>query len=161
MDTRTAYADGQELRPSVDQQLANCRAELGAVAHQVDRFTARLVEAERGEKIARIAAEALLRRVEDVEAHNRDLYAALGLRWGDNPFPRIRALTSVDREAVLAVARDIGTVIDVASRPSEVDENTRQMIRRLTEWRARLLAEPRGQAGAMLAGDQAREAVRR
>jgi hypothetical protein len=24
------------------------------------------------------------------------------------------------------------------------------MIRRLTEWRARLLAEPRGQAGAML-----------
>jgi hypothetical protein len=144
MDTRTALADGPELRPSIDQQLANCRAELRAVAGQVDRFTARLVQAERGEKIARIAAEALLRRVEDVEAHDKDLYEALGVRWGDNPFPRIRELAGADRKAVLAVARDIGTVIEVASRPSEVDENTRQMIRRLTEWRDRLIEAERG-----------------
>jgi hypothetical protein len=127
--------------------LAECRKQLHQAFQEIERVAERAVQAERGEKIALIAAEVLLRRHEDAEALARDMFGALGVRWGDNPFPRIRELVGallltarpIDRQAILTVAQDVGTVIAVAIRRSDPDPDTRQMITRLREWRHTLL----------------------
>jgi hypothetical protein len=46
-------------------------------------------------------------------------------------------MTGEQREALVSVARDIGTVAEVAQRPQQHD---RQMVARLEEWRRRIFA---------------------